>query len=234
MPTTCAIVPAAGRGLRMGGCKPKQFLEIAGKPILLHTIETLAGIDFIAGIYVVLPPDFLDEARVLIESADGGRNEWLIGSVTLVAGGAERQDSVCNALEQLPSDCEWVLIHDGVRPFVTRSLCDAAWRAAQQHGAAITAVPATDTIKRVKEQRVVETLPRDEIWLVQTPQVFRKDLLLEAYRTARREGWIVTDDASLLERSGRPVAVVLGERSNIKVTTPEDLAWSDLLFLGKG
>lgn len=145
--------------------------------------------------------------------------------IRFVAGGAERQDSVLNALLQLPQDCGWVVIHDGVRPFASLQLIRSTLDLAMTAGAAIAAIPSTDTVKRVEGGRVAETLPREAIWLVQTPQVFRKDLILGAYHEARRQGWTGTDDASFVERLGHPVAVALGERFNIKVTTPEDLEW---------
>jgi 2-C-methyl-D-erythritol 4-phosphate cytidylyltransferase len=147
------------------------------------------------------------------------------GRICVVAGGAERQDSVFNGLQALPPDCDWVLIHDGVRPFASSELLKRTWDAALTNGAAIAALPASDTIKRVRAGQVVETVPREELWLVQTPQVFRREILFEAYREADRQGWVGTDDAFLVERLGLPVAVVTGERSNIKVTTPEDLVW---------
>ncbi len=257
MPKTCAIIPAAGRGLRMGVAKPKQFLEIAGKPILLHTLETLARARFLSGVLVAVPEDFLTATENLLRdycSSDPDRFVYLSrehlpdggeilpdgvlahesavqpgGSlrmfVTAIIGGRERQDSVFNALQELPPDCRWVLIHDGVRPFVSLALIENTWKAAQKAAAAIAALPATDTLKRVRDEVVLETLLREEIWCVQTPQVFRRDIILTAYQEARRVGCSGTDDAFFVERLGLPVAVVPGERSNIKVTTPEDLAW---------
>lgn len=258
MSKTCAIVPAAGRGLRMGAAKPKQFLEISGKPLLLHTLETLSGAHFLAEILLVVPLEFLPTAENLLgqrglhdtergecyrqppfgggrlreqdgKPDEGSSADHRLGAggqlVRVIAGGAERQDSVFNGLQALPSDCDWVFVHDGVRPFASLELLHNTWHAACQTGAAIAALPASDTVKRVCNGQVVETLPRDEIWLVQTPQVFRREILLEAYREARRQGWAGTDDAFLVERLGVPIAVVPGERSNIKVTTPEDLAW---------
>ena len=258
MPKTCAIVPAAGRGLRMGAAKPKQFLELSGKPILQHTLETLSRAYFLAEILLVVPNEFIPAAESLLtlhgfQDADKGGpfseraltgallsgGEGAVGEVTsadplkercgrrirVIAGGVERQDSVFNGLQALPPDCDWVFIHDGVRPFATLELLKNTWDAALKTGAAIAALPASDTIKRVRAGQVVETLARDEIWLVQTPQVFRRDILIEAYQEARRQGWSGTDDAFLVERLGLPVAVVPGERSNIKVTTREDLAW---------
>ena len=222
MSKTFAIVPAAGRGLRMGYDRPKQFLELSGKSILAHTLELLSEARFLDGAFLVVPEDFISEAEELAQRC--GSPERF--PIAVVAGGAERQDSVCNGLRNLPAECEWVFVHDGVRPFASRKLLEETWHGARETGACIAAVPATDTIKRVGAGRVLLTLPREEIWLVQTPQVFRKDLLLEAYREAQRQGWNGTDDASFVERLGVPVSVVRGERSNIKVTTPEDLDWA--------
>lgn len=258
MPKTCAIVPAAGRGRRMGTAKPKQFLELSGKPILFYTLETLARASFLAEILLVVPSDSAADAASLLSdhgfhgettsgplprapldgrSRPGGEGtvgdgalagsvrEGRQGRICVVAGGAERQDSVFNGLQALPPDCDWVLIHDGVRPFASPELLKRTWDAALTNGAAIAALPASDTIKRVRAGQVVETVSREELWLVQTPQVFRREILFEAYREAHRQGWVGTDDAFLVERLGVPVAVVTGERSNIKVTTPEDLVW---------
>ncbi len=217
---TYAIIPAAGRGVRLGFDIPKQFLELHRKPLLIHTLEVIVAAPFINGAVLAVPEDFLVEARLLVREHLGDHQP-----ITVIPGGRERQDSVWQALQQIPEECELVLIHDGVRPLVTERLLEATWQAARQTGAVIAAVPATDTVKRVSEQRVMETLPREEIWLVQTPQVFRHDILLSAYREARRCGWTVTDDASLVERMGFSVSVVLGSRTNLKITTQEDLAW---------
>lgn len=264
MPKTCAIIPAAGRGLRMGVAKPKQFLEIAGKPVLLHTLETLSRAHFLSLILVVVQNDFLKETEGLLRGhcsneSNRFRYVWkepfpcgpkipacqgisdeagmeipggaVCRAISLVPGGVERQDSVFNALQELPADCEWVLIHDGVRPFVSLELLENTWRTAQETGAAIAALPATDTIKRVRKEVVIETVRREEIWLAQTPQVFRKDIILSAYQAARKHNWAGTDDAFFVERLGLPVAVVRGERSNIKITTPEDVKWGNWLAL---
>jgi 2-C-methyl-D-erythritol 4-phosphate cytidylyltransferase len=271
MEKTYAVIPAAGRGIRMGGDRPKQFLRVCRKPILLHTLDAVSKARFISEIFVVAPADYLGEVNALLETRRAGRcvnpspgrgtstgmiadmgssschahSEAVVAdrngeaareailagpAITVVAGGAERQDSVYNGLMALPRDCVWVLIHDGVRPFVSAKLLDDTWRAAHETGASIAALPATDTVKRVLEGHVVETVPREEMWLVQTPQVFRKDLLLDAYLEARRQGWSGTDDASFVERLGHRVIVVAGERTNIKVTTREDLAWASWLL----
>jgi 2-C-methyl-D-erythritol 4-phosphate cytidylyltransferase len=258
MPKICAIVPAAGRGIRMGKDRPKQFLELAGRSILIHTLEALVKAGFISRILTVAPVDFLTSVEALIDShfhcsgegaSSSSAGSWLSGpsygsitpvnsggysnlretdavGITVVAGGVERQDSVYNALKRLPPDCDWVLVHDGVRPFVSRELLKDTLAAARATGASIAALPATDTVKRAVDGHVAETLDRKEIWLVQTPQVFRTDIILRAYREAYEQGWQCTDDASFVERLGIRVAVVPGERTNIKVTTPEDLAWA--------
>jgi 2-C-methyl-D-erythritol 4-phosphate cytidylyltransferase len=215
-----AIIPAAGRGLRMGKAKPKQFLDLLGKPILVYTLEAVSRATFLDGLVLVVPSDFVTETRRLVAGLLPGTLP-----ISVVVGGKERQDSVWNALCAIPDTCRWVLIHDGARPLVSSSLLEATWRAAGATGAAIAAVSATDTVKRVHARQVQQTLPRDEIWLVQTPQVFRVDLLRQAYVEAQNHGWTATDDASLVERLNVPVTVVLGERSNIKVTSPEDLDW---------
>jgi 2-C-methyl-D-erythritol 4-phosphate cytidylyltransferase len=249
MHQTFAVVPAAGRGLRMGARQPKQFLMLKGKPVLAHTIEKLIEAPFISGIVLVVPREFVMAAqRILLDycscsleraecshSDSGGRltgRRTTAGgaekSVTIdvIAGGKERQDSVFNALCILPGQCEWVLIHDGVRPFVSAALLQQTWEAAQASGAAIAALPATDTVKRVADRRVVETLPREQIILVQTPQVFRKELILRAYMQAQNQGWMGTDDASFVERLKIGIHVVGGEYANIKVTTPADVDWA--------
>ena len=227
MSKTCAIVPAAGSGIRMGGCNPKQFLEMDGSPILAHTLTALSGASFISDIFLIVPERFVPVALEIVRDWKAGRgsSSWAPG-IAVFPGGAERQDSVFNGLSKLPSECEWVVIHDGVRPFPSNGLLSAAWEGAQASGACITAVPATDTVKRGQAGHVVETLSRNEIWLVQTPQVFRKEIILGAYNRAAEAGWSGTDDASFVERIGVPVAIVQGERSNIKVTTPEDLDWA--------
>ena len=225
MHTTFAVTPAAGRGARMGGKQPKQFLELAGKPILAHTIKKVARLPFIAGILLVAPADLVAHSEQMV----GDFCADCEPSIRVIAGGKERQDSVFNALCLLPADFGWVLIHDGVRPFAWLRRLQETWQAAQYNGAAIAAVHATDTIKRVHGGRVQETLPRERIVLVQTPQVFRRDLILDAYREARKHGWVGTDDASFVERLHLPVDVVEGEYSNIKVTRPADLVWAEWL-----
>lgn len=212
----------------MGGGRPKQFLELFGKPILAHSIEALSQVPFLSAIFMVVPEDFIESARsIALELTPGGP------PINIVAGGAERQDSVYNGIKCLPPECGWVMIHDGVRPFASAELISSIHDGAKKTGASIAAVCATDTVKRVRDGAVRETLVRDEIWLVQTPQVFRKDIILAAYQEAIRLGWSGTDDASFVERIGVPVTIVPGEKTNIKVTTPDDLEWAKY-FLSRG
>ena len=143
--------------------------------------------------------------------------------LTVVAGGRTRQDSVWLALQAAPDDVEIIVVHDAVRPMITRRLVDTVVRAAAAEGAAICALPLTETVKRVRAERVEATLDRSELWAVQTPQAFRADLLREAHEKARRDGVVGTDDAMLVERLGHPVRVVRGLAENVKITTPEDL-----------
>ncbi|MFQ6671753.1 MAG: 2-C-methyl-D-erythritol 4-phosphate cytidylyltransferase, partial [Candidatus Tectimicrobiota bacterium] len=148
-----------------------------------------------------------------------------VGAV--VAGGAERQDSVAAGLERVPPEAHVVVVHDGVRPFVTTAMVAAVVEAAQAVGAALTAIPVTDTVKRVAEGAVVETLSREGLFRVQTPQAFRREVLAEALRRARTDGVVATDEAALVERLGMPVQVVAGAETNLKVTTPEDWALAE-------
>ncbi len=225
---TCAIITAGGSGLRMGHKKPKQFLEIVGKPILERTLEAFCPLPFLFQIIVVAPIANQEEARSLCGRVS--KRYGLRSPIQVVAGGPERQDSVYNGLMTLPASCEWVIVHDGVRPFASVGLIEAVWRASHESGASIAALPAMETVKMVEQGKIVRTFSRDQLWLAQTPQVFRKSILLDASRKARKEGWIGTDDASLVERVGGMVTIVPGERTNVKVTTPEDLQWGEWLL----
>jgi 2-C-methyl-D-erythritol 4-phosphate cytidylyltransferase len=205
----------------MGLQIPKQFIDLSGKPLLIYTLEVFCQAPFIEGLFLVVPAHLVTHTREMVQ-----RHLHTQLEIMVIEGGIHRQDSVFNGLKELPPECDWVIVHDGVRPFVTLELLEATWRGAQNTGAAIAALPSTDTVKRVVDQRVLETLPREHVWLVQTPQAFRKDILLQAYKRARTQGWLGTDDASLVEQIGIPVSAVQGERTNIKVTTPEDLKWA--------
>ena len=226
MNDTCAIVPAAGSGVRMGGPIPKQFLNLAGRPLLAHTLSCLSRTPFLSKIFLMVAEGYVEKARELVGEWRGEQKSSL-PEVFIAPGGRERSDSVRNGLSMLPAECEWVMIHDAVRPFASPALIRAVCEGARAAGACIAAAPSTDTVKLVREGVVCQTLPRDEVWLVQTPQVFHRSIVTQAYERAVAEGWTGTDDASFVERAGSPVAIVTGERTNIKVTSPEDLQWAE-------
>ena len=207
------ILVAAGRGARFG--RDKLWEPLGGRPVLAHALAALAAPP-VARLALVVASERLREARALTdELAQAGSLPAVV-----VPGGARRQDSVRNGLSAL-GPCEWVAVHDAARPFVTQALLQRTLAAAQATGAAVAAVPLTDTVKRVQAGIVVETLTRAELWAVQTPQVFRTSLLARAHREATDE---VTDDATLVERGGGQIGVAEGAYDNIKITTPEDLA----------
>lgn len=214
-----AIIPAAGSGTRMGHAVPKQFLALAGIPVLIHTLRVFAQSDSVGLIVVVVPPERCAWAEDMI------RQYRLAKVYKVIKGGRLRRDSVLAGLESLPPEVDIVLVHDGVRPFVPVSLVESCIQEAGKSGAAIAAVPTKDTLKAVSHEMVIEsTINRDGIWQAQTPQVFKKALLAEAYsRAAAMDDFNVTDEAALLELLGHPVKVITGSESNIKITHQEDL-----------
>jgi 2-C-methyl-D-erythritol 4-phosphate cytidylyltransferase len=215
-----AVIVAAGKGVRMQGPLPKQYVSLAGLPILARTLLIFDGCDLIDDIFLVVPPNDFDFCRQKIISRLKRRRD-----IHLVAGGVRRQDSVYNGLQQLDPSCSLVVIHDGVRPFVQNDQIVASIKGAQEFGACILGVPAYDTLKQVdRHDCIALTLQRDAVWLAQTPQTFRCDLIKEAHARAKKEGYHGKDDASLVERLGVPVKMVRGSRSNIKITHTEDLA----------
>lgn len=220
VPRVVALVPAGGAGTRLGRRTPKQFLKIGGVPMLVATVRQLARHPRIGAVVVAAPPRLVARSERLLRGQGRG------AELTVVAGGPDRQASVWNALCAAPPDAELVVVHDAVRPFVTRALIDEVVSAARHTGAAICAVPITDTVKRVRDGVVETTVDRSALWAVQTPQAFRADLLREAHAKARRDGVVGTDDAMLVERLGHPVRVVRGSEENVKITTPEDLTRS--------
>ena len=223
-----AIIPAAGSGTRVGGQIPKQFLEIAGAPILAHTMQRFIECDDIGALAIALPADKLNEYRNRSQPGD------IRKPVFYVSGGAERSDSILNALNAVAHlNPDIVAVHDAVRPFVTPAQISAVIAKAQEVGAAILALPATDTIKEVENGLIQRTIDRRRVWRAQTPQAFRYDLLMRANleaKAANLPSALTTDDALLVERLGMPVAVVEGSPNNIKITTPEDLVLAEKLF----
>ena len=222
------IVPAAGLGTRMGkssaektGTSRKQFMLLEGSPILLHTVRKFAASTRVSEIAVAVRGEDLDWVRDMMKREFPGRR------VRVVEGGNSRQESVQNALATLERDTDLVAVHDAVRPFIDLEIIDKVLDAAAETGAAIVAVAPVDTVKQVNRGtghvRVRATLPRDRLVLAQTPQVFRYDLLNRAFQSARDDGFIGTDEASLVERLDVEVTVVLGSDRNIKITKPADM-----------
>jgi len=216
MGRVAAVVVAAGRGSRLPGAVPKQFLELRGATVLERSVAVLAGSDGIDGVVVVLAPEEIGGARARAV-AD------LPGVRAVVAGGSSRMRSVLAGVEA--ADADLVLVHDAARPFVSRALVAAVLEATRAFGAAVPVLPVGDTVKRDDGRGFVErTLDRRPLRLAQTPQGARRDLLLRALAGAAAEGIEATDDAEALERAGVPVALVAGDPANVKITTPEDLA----------
>ncbi|MGH9936539.1 MAG: 2-C-methyl-D-erythritol 4-phosphate cytidylyltransferase [Blastocatellia bacterium] len=225
-----AIIPAAGSGSRFGGQIPKQFVEIAGSPVIVHTLRRFDECDDISAIVVALRSEEIERFRQSLPAYG------LQKPIRLIAGGDERSDSILNALEAV-ADLKpaIVAVHDAVRPFVTPAQISAVIARADEIGAAILAAPATDTIKEVADGLIERTIDRRRIYRAQTPQAFRYELLLRANAEARAANLpsaLATDDAFLVERLGLPVAVVEGSANNIKITTPEDLILAEKLFEG--
>jgi 2-C-methyl-D-erythritol 4-phosphate cytidylyltransferase len=224
-PLNIAIIPAAGVGARMQSDRAKQMLEIGGAPLLIHTLKRFEACDAVDHIILVLQPDLTDGVLGLI-------SRFAIKKVSrVVAGGAERQDSVYRGLQVLDEgDTGVVAIHDAVRPFVRPGEIKQVIERAASAGAAIMALAATDTIKQVKAGRIQRTLDRRRICHAQTPQAFKFSIIREAYDKAYQDGFIGTDDSQLVERLGRPVSVVEGSPINIKITRPLDLCLAEAIL----
>lgn len=222
------VVVAAGRGTRMGTKESKQYLRLADKPILVHTLELFQRMDLIREIALVVGGEDIDRCRGWV------RQYGLSKVAHVLEGGAERQHSVLRGLRSL-SESEWVMVHDGVRPLVSETSVEACCKAALAAGASVLAVPVKDTIKQVDGDGVIVATPdRSSLWAIQTPQAFRRELLLEAHERAREDGFLGTDDAMVVERLGHPVKVAEGEYTNIKITTPEDLPYAEFLLAQRG
>ena len=216
-----AVVPAAGAGKRLGGACPKQFLPLAGRPLLTRTLMVLEVTPQVHAVVVVCPPGGEAETRCACVEPYG-----LAKVAAVVSGGAQRQDSVAAGVaEAAKLGAQWLVIHDAARPLARPELFARVLEAAAQTGAAIAAVPAADTVKQAGPDDLAEaTLDRSKLWLVQTPQVFERGLLERALAQAAQDGYYATDEAGLVERLGEKVKLVMGSRDNLKVTTPEDLA----------
>ncbi len=212
--------------MRMGSGTRKQYLFIGGRPILSCTLLAIDACPMIQSIYLAVPEDDIAFCQDRIVAPLP-----LKSTVQLVAGGKERQNSVCNALEAIDGKAQVVVIHDGVRPFIRQDRIAACIEAAISAGAASLGIPASDTLKSVdRDGNIIETIPRESVWLTQTPQAFSYELIRSAHDAARACGFAGTDDASLVQRQGHNVRMVRGAATNIKITTPEDIILADAIL----
>ena len=202
---------------------PKQFLEIQGKPLLHHTLTVFASCKLIDYVVLVMPRADVDKMR------EDWLNKYEIVR-EVVVGGEQRQDSVYNGFNSLEEGTDIVVVHDGVRPFTTPQMITATVEAAQQHGAAITAIPVSDTVKQAADGFVKQTVSRDGLWRVQTPQAFQCGLLQQAFKKAKKDSYYGTDEGSLVEYLGERVKIVPGSELNIKITRKEDLVLGESLL----
>jgi 2-C-methyl-D-erythritol 4-phosphate cytidylyltransferase len=219
------VVVAAGKGSRMRTEESKQYLQLNGAPILVHTLTLFQKIKQVDTIVLVTGAEEADRCRSYVD-------KYSLGKVHhIVTGGKERQDSVFKGLKVLGPEVEWVMVHDGVRPFTAAKHVLDCWRKAKETDAAVLAVPVKDTIKVVDNAGTIQSTPdRHSLWAIQTPQAFRLSLLKRAYEQAERDSFTGTDDAMLVERIGTPVQVVEADYYNIKITTPEDLPWAEWII----
>jgi len=222
--TSCiALVVAAGRGIRLGAPLPKQYLPLAGEPLLRHTLRALASHPRISGVRAVIHPDDREQYETAARGLD---------LLPPVPGGAQRQDSVRLGLESLTEiDPDVVAIHDGARPFIEAALIDRVLDAIEHAPGAIPALAVADTLKRGRDGRIVETVDRSQLWRAQTPQAFRFREILAAHRAAA--GLELSDDAAVAERAGLAVSLVAGSESNLKVTAPDDLARAEGMLMAR-
>ncbi len=213
-----AIIVAAGSGVRLGSNVPKAFVKVAGQTMLSYSLATVRQINSIEELVITVPQGFENAARAEVAAAS------LSIPVKITVGGIERQDSVRIALELTSAESELVIVHDAARPLATPATFEACLRAASRAGAAIAAIPVSDTLKRVADSTITETIARAGLWQAQTPQAFRRAVLIAAHQRAVSEKIAATDDADLVERTGIHVEVVEASTTNIKITTPADLA----------
>lgn len=222
-----AIVLAAGEGHRIGGEIPKTFLPIVGRPLVLRTLDRIFAAHAVEKVVLVIAANEIARCQSTLRADAALRDRpWL-----LQAGGRTRQQSAKCGLEKVGSDTDIVIIHDGARPFVSAGLIDRCVEVAGEKGAVVVGLPARDTIKVVSvDQRIQSTPERRSLWEIQTPQVFRRALIVAAHERAERDGVQATDDAMLVERIGTPVYVIDGERTNFKITVREDVWLAETLI----
>ena len=225
MPTVAVIIPAAGQSTRFGGREKKPFASLDGRPVWQRSAELFWTREDVSKVYLVIAPDDREEFRTRFAHLIAFTN------AEIVNGGAERFESVANALARIPDSVDLVAVHDAVRPLGTTALVDAVIAAAAKTGAAMLAIPVADTLKSVDPatNRITGTVPRAGLWQAQTPQVFRRDWMVEAYAKRGEFPGSITDDAQLIEALGHAVTVVPGSPTNFKITTKDDLALAEVI-----
>lgn len=224
-----AVIPAGGTGKRMGSAIPKQFLMLGDVPLILHALLAFERAPSVVEVILVVPGDERDRALSEVVERYG-----LKKVLKVVAGGATRQESVYHGLKETDEQTEIVVVHDAVRPFVTEDLIERSVETARQDGGAVVAVPMKDTPKQVgADGKIQRTLERSGLWLAQTPQTFRRGILVEAYRRAEIDRLHATDDAALVERLSHQIGIVPGSWENIKITTPEDLVIAEAILTAR-
>jgi 2-C-methyl-D-erythritol 4-phosphate cytidylyltransferase len=221
-----AVIVSAGKGLRFTEGKKKQFYFLEGKPILAHTLDKFETCPLIRSILLVVGQEDMDYClKDVVEKFEFKKVSQI------VPGGKRRQESVKNGIDALPKNVEVVAIHDGVRPFVTKAMIEDSIQSAARYGAVVLAMPVKETIKMSNpDGTVLKTLDRESLWQIQTPQTFQVNIIKEAYYRAAEDGFVGTDDASLVERLGVTVHILPGSYTNIKITTPEDLLLANLFL----
>lgn len=221
-----AIIAAAGMGARMGADRPKQYLEIGGRPIICHTLDRFREAKGIDELIAVVEPGREEFFRNDVLVQFGYPKHW-----QAVGGGRVRQESVANGLKAISLDSDIVLVHDGVRPFITTNQIETSAATAARDGACIVASRIKDTVKRAgADGFITETVDREHLWGAKTPQAFLRSVITEAHISAERDGFVGTDEASLVERIGIRVTLIEGGSQNIKITTPEDLIIAEAIF----
>lgn len=216
-----AIIVSAGFGERLGAKIPKALVEISGKPMLLYSVETLSSLDFVKSTIVAIPASFENEFIGVLEKIEK--------PIKVVVGGSTRMQSVLSCISALPEDCDIIGVHDSARPLIEMEDARAVFESAEIYGASALAVPVIDTLKIVDETWIVETQSREKLWAVQTPQAFRRELFESALKNLP-SGINLTDDCSILELFGNKIKIVIGKRTNIKITYPEDLAIAECIL----
>ena len=221
-----AIVLAAGAGRRIGGEVAKTYLPIAGRPLVLRTLDRMFAAKTVKQVVLVVAANEMDRCDALLGADPQLRDLPYL----LQTGGATRQQSAKRGLERIAAETDIVIIHDGARPFVSAALIDRCVESAAEKGAVVAGLPARDTIKVIGDDRLIRSTPaRRSLWEIQTPQVFKKELIVAAHQQAERDGVEVTDDAMVVERLGKPVYVLEGERTNLKITLPEDIWLAEMM-----